>query len=445
MMNTPVIQVGVLSGNTLSFELLGNFYDTDHNLYKPGLYKACLSASGIELESAGSSLSPGGMLMLQPDLLQSSCFKLLDVTIGIGFHWQKQEDQLFSGGLRLAVSGDDILAINVLPVEDYLVSVISSEMNATSSLEMLKAHAVISRSWLLAQMEKEKSLHEAGSGYRSVHQTTDERIVWYDREDHIDFDVCADDHCQRYQGITRASTPQAAAAVNQTSGEVLQYAGRLCDTRFSKCCGGVTELFENTWEPLHHPYLQRIYDHVTDKPGATDDLTREEAARNWIMTQPEAFCNTGDKSVLAQVLNDYDQTTRDFYRWSVRYTARELGALIRNRLDIDFGTVLDLIPIQRGVSGRIIRLKIIGSLKTMVLGKELEIRKALSKTHLYSSAFVVDKIQEGDTTSFILHGAGWGHGVGLCQIGAAVMGAKGYSYREILLHYFRGAELVKRY
>jgi SpoIID/LytB domain protein len=445
MMNTPVIQVGILTGSTLSFELQGRFYSPDHNIFKPGIYKACLSAAGIELESAGSRSSPYEMLMLQPDPLQSSSFKLLGVTIGIGFHWQKQEDQLFSGGLRLVVSGDSILAINVLPVEDYLVSVISSEMNATSSLEMLKAHAVISRSWLLAQMEKEKSLREAGSGYQSVQQEANERIVWYDREDHIEFDVCADDHCQRYQGITRASTPQAAAAVNQTAGEVLQYAGRLCDTRFSKCCGGVTELFENTWEPVHHPYLQRIYDHAAELPEAVADLTGEEAARNWIMTQPEAYCNTSDKSVLEQVLNDYDQTTRDFYRWTVRYTAEELGELIRSRMDFDFGTIRDLIPIQRGVSGRIIRLKIIGSAKTMIIGKELEIRKALSKTHLYSSAFVVDRIQEGGTTSFMLHGAGWGHGVGLCQIGAAVMGAKGYTYREILLHYFRGAELVKRY
>jgi len=444
-MSIPVVHVGILSEPEIVFELSGSFSDPDKTIYPKGMYVARFKNESIELDINGQKSMHGSVLLLQPDEVKTVTFTLCEVTIGINFHWQKKEDQVFRGSLKLVALADKISAINILPVEDYLISVISSEMSATSSAEMLKAHAVISRSWLLAQTEKGKSLQSGDHKYQSAFISDDELILWYDREDHTGFDVCADDHCQRYQGVTRASTPLVVRAVSQTQGEVLTYQGILCDTRFSKCCGGVTELFENTWEPESHPYLQRVYDNTEDCLEAYEDLTGEEASREWILSSPEAFCNTTDKKILSQVLNDYDQTTRDFYRWKVSYNSQELGDLIRNRIGIDFGIVHELVPVQRGTSGRIIKLKIVGSKKTMIIGKELEIRKALSETHLYSSAFVVEKAVVGESMHFILHGAGWGHGVGLCQIGAAVMGSKGYTYQDILMHYFRGAVLEKRY
>jgi stage II sporulation protein D len=444
-MNKPVISVGIMSAAEIRFELNGIFSDREKKQYQGGIFVARIADHAILLETNGKESLCGSDLFFQPENWETATCKLSDVTIGINFHWQKKEDQVFRGGLKLMAQPDGITAINVLPVEDYLISVISSEMSATSSLEMLKAHAVISRSWLIAQTEKGSLIKSKDKKYQSSFQNEDERVKWYDREDHVEFDVCADDHCQRYQGITRASTTLVEQAVEQTAGEVLVYDHRLCDTRFSKCCGGFTELFENTWEPVNHPYLQRIYDNSEENPEIHTDLTGEEAARAWILAKPAAFCNTNDKQVLMQVLNDYDQTTQDFYRWKVSYTDVELGELIRKRIGIDFGIIRDLLPVQRGVSGRLIKLKIVGSAETMTIGKELEIRKALSPTHLYSSAFVVEKLKEGEGYRFVLHGAGWGHGVGLCQIGAAVMGSKGYTYQEILLHYFRGAILEKRY
>ncbi len=444
-MIAPVVNVGILAESEIHFKLNGSFSDPDKNKYTEGHCFARCKDGAIELERDGRYSLPGNSLLLHTDDRNAGSFTLCNVMIGIGFHWQRKEDQVFRGGLKLLVQKDKIQVINILPVEDYLNSVISSEMSANSSLEMLKAHAVISRSWLLAQIEKGKTLQAKSKKYKSVFMNDDERIVWYDREDHTGFDVCADDHCQRYQGITRASTPLVVQAVKQTEGEVLMHNGNLCDTRFSKCCGGITEVFENTWEPVNHPYLQRIYDHAEDRPEANTDLTGEEASRAWIMSDPDAFCNTTDRNVLSQVLNDYDQATHDFFRWKIGYTGAELGNLIRKRIGLDFGVVHDLIPLQRGTSGRIIKLKIVGSVTTMIIGKELEIRKALSETHLYSSAFVVEKVIEVESARFILHGSGWGHGVGLCQIGAAVMGSKGYSYKEILMHYYRGAELGRRY
>jgi SpoIID/LytB domain protein len=341
-------------------------------------------------------------------------FILKEVPIGIDFHWERKEDQEFKGELKIIREGDKLTAINLIPIEDYLVSVISSEMNATGYIELLKAHAVISRSWLLAQKEKASQLHQSQTAYSPVTETADEYIRWYDREDHAHFDVCADDHCQRYQGITRASTPQVKEAVESTFGEVLLYDNKICDTRFSKCCGGITEKFENCWEPIPHPYLDSVAD---------------------------PFCNTNDKNVLSQVLNNYDQETLDFYRWKVEYSKEEISDLIRRKSGWDFGEIRDLIPVERGPSGRIIRLKIVGAQLTKTIGKELFIRKVLSETHLYSSAFEVKKEKD----KFVLNGSGWGHGVGLCQIGAAVMAKEGYTYKEILAHYFSGAELKKCY
>jgi SpoIID/LytB domain protein len=338
-----------------------------------------------------------------------------------------------------------ITAINILPVEDYLISVISSEMRATSSEEFLKAHAVISRSWLLAQIEKSKKIKSEGKKYNAVTINENEIVRWYDREDHQDYDVCADDHCQRYQGITRASSPVVEKVIKETYGEVLTFEGSICDTRYYKCCGGMTEQFENVWEPVRHPYLKGVFDNAAPQKSSATDLTKNETAEKWIIESPEAFCNTTDQKILSQVLNDYDQETNDFFRWKVIYSQKELNELLKLRTGIDFGIVTDLIPLERGVSGRITRLKIAGTLKTFVIGKELEIRKSLSKSHLYSSCFFVEKTGTYDSTKFILHGAGWGHGVGLCQIGAAMMGSKGYTYHQILMHYFRGASFEKLY
>jgi SpoIID/LytB domain protein len=312
-------------------------------------------------------------------------------------------------------------------------------MSATASLELLKAHAVISRSWLLAQIDKTKSIAQSDQTYSACTETADERIKWYDREDHTNFDVCADDHCQRYQGVTRQSTPTVAAAIAATRGQVLTYDGKLCDARFSKCCGGVLEQFENCWEPKHFNYLVARRDSAN--PADFADLRYESAAEQWIKERPDAFCNTADAEILSQVLNNYDQETKDFYRWTVTYTRQELSALVKERSGIDFGDIVDLQPLERGTSGRITRLRIVGSKYTMVIGKELEIRRTLSKSHLYSSAFIV----ECQADSFTLRGAGWGHGVGLCQIGAAVMGAKGYDYKQILSHYFVNSQLTTIY
>ena len=363
-------------------------------------------------------------------------FLLKNVRIGIGFHWDRLEDQEFEGTLEIRDNADGTqTAINRLDVEDYLSSVITSEMSATSSLELLKAHAVISRSWVLRPIISPSTCTE-----KPDLSDPDRHIIWYERDAHEGFDVCADDHCQRYEGITRRDEhPEAAAnvqkAIDATRGQVLMYDGKVCDARFYKSCGGATELFENAWANEHYDYLEPVRDEIgTPLP----DLTIEENAQEFIRTSPSAYCNTTDERILSQVLNNYDQETKDFYRWSVQYTAAELSDIIRERSGIDFGEILDLVPIKRGPSARLYEMQIVGSKRTMVIGKELEIRKWLSRSHLYSSAFVVDRNEAGD---FILTGAGWGHGVGLCQIGAAVMADKGYTYEQILAHYFPGSEL----
>ena len=363
-------------------------------------------------------------------------FLLKNVRIGIGFHWDRLEDQEFEGTLEIRDNADGTqTAINRLDVEDYLSSVITSEMSATSSLELLKAHAVISRSWVLRPIISPSTCTD-----KPDLSDPDRHVIWYERDAHEGFDVCADDHCQRYEGITRRDEhPEAAAnvqkAIDATRGQVLMYDGKVCDARFYKACGGATEVFENAWANEHYDYLEPVRDEIgTPLP----DLTIEENAQAFIRTSPSAYCNTTDERILSQVLNNYDQETKDFYRWTVQYTKEELSDIIRERSSIDFGEILDLVPIKRGPSARLYEMQIVGSKRTMVIGKELEIRKWLSKSHLYSSAFVVDRNENGD---FILTGAGWGHGVGLCQIGAAVMAAKGYTYEQILAHYFPGSEL----
>lgn len=364
-----------------------------------------------------------------------STFWLHDVVIGINFHWERKEEQHFAGGLEVIVEDDHLTAINVVGVEDYLQSVISSEMNANSHIELLKAHAVISRSWVL------RPLLEHRSGKAVCGEDTPTRhIRWYERDAHKHFDVCADDHCQRYQGITRQSSKSVEDAVKATWGEVLTWENHICDARFYKSCGGATERFEHCWADESYPYLRPIRD---ARSAVLPDLTRESEAEEWIMSSPEAFCNTKDKGILSQVLNSYDQETQDFYRWKVHYSVAELSALVRERSGIDLGEIEALVPLKRGESGRIYELEIVGSKRRLVVGKELEIRKWLSASHLYSSAFVVKREKDAGSESvgFTLYGAGWGHGVGLCQIGAAVMATQGYGYKEILAHYFPNTEI----
>ena len=445
-MQEPVITVGILSGKEIGFSFPKEFISSD-GIAICGIQQAVYRKGKIcwqEKEYDELSFTP------QQDT--SSFFELQDVTIGINFHWERKEVQRFKGELKIIVEDDRLTAINIIPIEDYLTSVISSEMSATASLELLKAHAVISRSWLLNKLKVANGklkviMHPDNTANFELSTLPSQLIKWYDHEAHKNFDVCADDHCQRYQGITRTSTPQAIEAVFATRGEVLMYEGEICDARFSKCCGGAFEEFQNCWENVKHPYLIGQRDSKTET--RLPDLTKEAEADKWIRTSPTAFCNTHNKQVLSQVLNNYDQETTDFYRWRVCYSQQELSELIHKRSGIEFGKIIDLIPVERGTSGRLVRLKIVGTLRTLIIGKELEIRRTLSSSHLYSSAFVVDKEYKEDekeiTSRFILTGSGWGHGVGLCQIGAAVMGEQGYKYKEILSHYYPGSAIEQQY
>jgi len=450
-MNKPVIEVGIISSPSINFKLIGKYrYSSGKEVCEAEVKAIVNGNSAFSLDLDFQMQQFDDFVSFEPVNEEECSFELLDVIIGVQFHWERKENQRFKGKLKLFAENGLITAVNILPVEDYLLSVISSEMSATSYPEFLKAHAVISRSWLLAQIEKGKKLQKGGK-YESLIRNDEGYIRWYDREDHDRFDVCADDHCQRYQGITRVSSPQVYEALHATCGEVLMYDDAICDARFYKCCGGITEKFENVWEPVNHPYLTKVVDtEITRHSSPVTDLKNEENAREWILGNPPAYCNTNDKKALSQVLNDYDQETMDFYRWKVTLTQSEIKSLLLRKIGIDVGNVLDLIPIERGVSARLIRLKIVGDKQTITIGKELEIRKALSESHLYSSAFVVEKVfasneKNNIPETFILKGAGWGHGVGLCQIGAAIMGKKGFSYKEILAHYFPNTEVKKLY
>ena len=434
----PRVSVGILSAEEIRFTLNAPY--TAKGAEVTGSQVATFSEGGIlwqgnvysELAFTPVSSESGEM---QPT------FTLEDVIIGRRFHWERREAQTFPGKLRLLVDEGKITVVNEVPVEDYLKSVISSEMSATSSMELLKAHAVISRSWLFHQRQRREQ--GAGGDFSSLERREDGYVRWYDSDDHALFDVCADDHCQRYQGVTRAATEAVAAAVEATRGLVLALSdGEVCDARFSKCCGGLTERYSACWEPRDVSYLQPVLDAAGQVEGETASAAMsEEAAREWVLSRPEVFCNTGDTDLLRQVLNDYDRETADFFRWRVSYTAAELSDLVREKTGEDFGTITDLQPLERGASGRITSLRIVGTERTLTVGKELEIRRILSPSHLRSSAFIVERTQDG----FTLHGAGWGHGVGLCQIGAAVMAARGYDYKSILTHYYRNAVLKKQY
>ena len=436
----PDVTVGIVSAQKIHF-----------SLNKPYLAKGekVLGEQVVEF-SEGGVLWNGNQysqLTFHPQSADAS-FSLSDVTIGVNFHWERKETQTFLGTLRFVVESDKIVAINELPVEKYLESVISSEMSATSSLELLKAHAVISRSWLLAQMKKRREVAESGNNFFSFTKKEDTLIRWYDREDHTLFDVCADDHCQRYQGITKETSPHVAEAIRQTKGQILMDGEEICDARFSKCCGGITEEFQYCWEDTPKTYLTAVRDIALGVEHTLPNLTNEEEAEKWIRFNPPAFCNTQDKKILSEVLNDYDQETVNFYRWKETLSQEKLQQLIADKLKMNLGAILDMKAVERGKSGRISKLQIIGTEKTFTIGKELEIRRTLSDSHLLSSAFVVDKYdkdEQGVPQRFELIGAGWGHGVGLCQIGAAVMGEQGYHYDAILLHYYQGAEIKKLY
>ncbi|MBI5472496.1 MAG: SpoIID/LytB domain-containing protein [Ignavibacteriae bacterium] len=444
--NIPRIQVGISSQPTIRFSLVGSFTSPALSQHLSGECEGVASRDGIALRRNGQVIGSANEVVIDPT--NPSCEIILnDVTIGVQFHWQRKEDQRFVGGLKLIREGENITAINVVSIEDYLASVISSEMSADCSINLLKAHAITSRSWLLAQLAKSKRLKAGATKFPSLIETEIERIRWYDREDHANFDVCADDHCQRYQGITKAYTASVKQAVESTSGVVLMSDGAICDARFSKSCGGMVEEFQHVWEPVSYPYLKAVVDTADETTPLSTDFSREENAAAWIRSTPDAFCNTRDKKILSQVLLKYDQETTDFFRWKVEYTQTELAEIIRRRSGIDFGEIVDLLPIERGKSSRLTKLKIVGTKRTMIIGKELEIRRTLSNSHLYSSAFVVEKKDgvNGIPSGFTLRGAGWGHGVGLCQIGAAVMGERGYTHEKILAHYFPQTEIKKIY
>jgi len=458
-MKEPKVHVGILFEPQIEFILLNPYHINGMEI----------SGKQVVTYNEGRILWNGRLydeLLFEPVNEATDAFELLDVTIGINFHWERKEDQRFLGSLKIIVENKKLTGINVINVEDYLTSVISSEMSATASLELLKAHAVISRSWLLAiDNSIDNSLrHDSAAPNNAANcqlSTVNCQLKWYERDAHTRFDVCADDHCQRYQGITRASTEIVKQAIAATRGQVLTSDGKICDARFSKCCGGAFEEFQYCWEDTPHPYLRKQRDfrifnpktcdlsfEATRAGGGLPDLTDEQKAETWIRTSPPAFCNTTNKRILSQVLNNYDQETTDFYRWKMEYTQEELSALILKRSGIDYGQIIDLVPIARGTSGRLWKLKIVGTKRTLTIGKELEIRRTLSTSHLYSSAFIVGKEDvspEGIPGRFILTGAGWGHGVGLCQIGAAVMGEEGYKYDAILLHYYIGASIEKLY
>lgn len=427
----PKIRVGIMAAREIRFCLNDSYTDGRSS------FEGEMSISAVQ-----GRLSWNGVLIdsltLKPND-HGATFTLHDVTIGIGFHWERKEEQTFPGQLKFIIEDGLVRAINILPVEEYLTSVISSEMKPTASREFLRAHAVISRSWVLAQLRSPYRKADAAKPITNDH-ILNRIIKWYDHDQHTLFDVCADDHCQRYQGRTRIISAAAQAAVKDTFGQTLVSEGHLCDARFSKCCGGITEQFETCWQDEHKPYLVALRDSSINE-GALPDLTVEENARQWILSEPKSFCNSADGNILSESLNGYDLETPDFYRWTVEYTTAQISDIFRRKSGLDIGDIVDLRPVKRGPSGRIYELEIQGTKSTVTIGKELEIRRTLSESHLFSSAFVIEKTQDG----FTLKGAGWGHGVGLCQIGAAVMAAKGYTYREILQHYYPHTSLGRFY
>ncbi len=440
----PLINVGIICEKQIEFELYGDFtsYGMKHTF--SGRFTAECVNDKIICKRASDRIEVSDEITFEPGEAGLESFLIKNVTVGNKFHWNRKENERFTGSLKLIKNEDKVAAINIIPIEAYLTSVISSEMSAKSPVEALKAHAIISRSWLLSQIRKTKKNKES---YRNEFNSETEHIKWYDREEHKLFDVCSDDHCQRYYGISKIFTGVANQAIEETRGIVLMHGDEICDARYSKSCGGISESYENVWEPVSHNYLKPVVDYKFEPENFVLDLTEEKNAVRWIRNTPPSFCNTTDRMILSQILVDFDQATKDFFRWKVEYSQNEISKIIFTKSGIDFGQIVDLIPVERGASGRLIKLKIKGTKKSLTIGKELEIRKFLSETHLYSSAIVIEKAGEenGIPKKFIIYGAGWGHGVGLCQIGAAVMASKGYLFDEILLHYFTDVKLKKIY
>ncbi len=445
--NEPTIAVGLMTipSGQVSFALQGSFVTPDGVTLPPGTYQANVSATQLVVSG---HLSRETEIILSPVNGGADSFTIHDVVIGINFHWERKETQTFQGALKLKVDAvGNLLVINLVPLEQYVTSVISSEMSATSKLELLKAHSIISRGWLLAQIKPWRSFEQGRQADLSKGaiqlnaQGEQELIRWYAKEAHTEFDVCADDHCQRYQGITKATESRVFETIQSTRGNVLTYAETICDARFSKCCGGMVEDYAAAWDNTKLDYLTALYDGETFPAAFNLPLSNEDNARQWILGHPPAFCNTQDNEILARILPGFDQETTDFYRWKVTLQQEELQTLLQQKLGVDFGAILKLEPVERAQSGRLVKLRIVGANATLILGKELEIRRAFSPSHLYSSAFMIEADTSPVPTSFTLHGAGWGHGVGLCQIGAALMAERGYDYQQILAHYYPGSDL----
>jgi stage II sporulation protein D len=435
MKNGPKITVGIMDRQTeIAGRLDGDFRMDEFGTLSGGFSAKATAVMIVLTDEAHREICRSKLIKLTGH--EDSLFTLSNVTIGRRFHWEKKEDQTLQGDLILNLRKNGTIAvINEIHVEDYLTSVISSEMNATAPIEFLKAHAILSRSWLLAGLDRKKKKKE--TTVRAEKTSKDEVIRWYGRQDHDLFDVCGDDHCQRYQGITKILSDQAKEAVRETHGMVITYQHKICDARYSKACGGLTEEFATVWNDKQVSYMVSI----PDASISHRLIKTEEEARRWILSEPEAYCNTEDEALLQKILPSFDRETKGFFRWRVEYSREELEEIIREKSGFDFGTLKEIVPLQRGPSGRISRLKIVGSKRSMVIGKELEIRRWFSRSHLYSSAFIVTV----ETGRLIFHGAGWGHGVGLCQIGAAVMATKGFSAEEILKHYFRGVQIQRIY
>ncbi len=439
----PKIKVGVLDRRSEVRGRLNGPFLVNGRLFEAGGFCAKAEGGGLAFSDAsGQGAVRGAEIRCIPR--EGATFTLSEVTIGVRFHWERREDQTFRGGLTLLARPEGtVTAVNDIGLEAYLASVISSEMNPGAPMEFLKAHAVTSRSWLAAMLERSRGESPQTDGASGMIRREGERIIWYGREDHDLFDVCADDHCQRYQGSTKVVPERTARAVDETRGLFLVYDGAVCDARYHKACGGLTENFEKVWEDRPVPYLSC----VSDSPLPHPPLRSDDEAGRWILSRPDAWCGTEDQSILRRILPSFDQETTDFFRWETGYARRELEDILKEKSGIDFGTLRDLVPLERGLSGRIVRLKIEGSKAVWIVGKELEIRRWLSRSHLLSSAFVVsvERDSSGAASRFVLKGAGWGHGAGLCQIGAAVMATKGFGAEEILAHYFRGAALQKLY
>lgn len=431
MREEPIIRVGLMSGVPAARVTLSGDFTFDGGRAPGGDYLALAAGDAVRLE--GPICIESAEVRLCPEDFDHCSFTLHDVVIGKGFHWERSEAQSFQGSLSIAREANGLLILNEIPLESYLVSVISSEMSASSPPELLRAHSIVARSWLLAQLMRDSDAPPSAP--------TDQVIRWYDRAGHARFDVCNDDHCQRYHGITKAFSPAAFEAVADTRGQALTFGPEICDARYSKSCGGMTELYRAAWEDRDVPYLRSVYDWSGEPTGYALPLSVEANAERWISSEPPAYCNLASAELISRILPGFDQETRDFYRWRVSYGAEELGLIVRERSGIDLGRINSLEPIERGLSGRIIKLRVVGQRRALIVGKELEIRRVLARSHLYSSAFVVRA--EGDM--FHLAGAGWGHGVGMCQIGAAVMASLGRSHRQILSHYFPGTSISRVY